>query len=182
MGPELDGLSDRQLLHLYAEVMDKLKDLGIIRSGNNPVSDYAEYLVSKRLGLDQTKCSEKGVDAIGPDKTKYQIKARRLTRRNSSRQLGIIRDLNQSPPPFDFCVAVLFNEYFEPIEAYRIPVETVSRYARHSEYQNGHVLTLSPPLIRDPSVENILERLRAGSPVELDSGQGGLPTVSRAML
>ncbi len=183
MGCGLDWMSDLELLRLYARVMEKLKGLKIIRSGNSPISDYAEYLVSKELGLERKPPSNKEVDAIDErDGTRYQIKARQRSSKQGWRQLSIFRNLDQSPPPFDFCVAVIFDEFLEPIQSYRIPVKTVARYARYSKHQNGYILTLSPSLIADDSVKDILPRLRADSPVELDSGQSGFPSVSRATL
>ena len=48
------------------------------------------------------------MDAVGK---RYQIKARKLTTHNTSRQLGAIRELEKGH--FDYLAAVLFSERFE---------------------------------------------------------------------
>ena len=50
----------------------------------------AEYLFCKAFGWKQADNSQANVDAIGSDGTRYQIKSRRLTRFNKSRQLSAI--------------------------------------------------------------------------------------------
>ena len=87
------------LLALYATILDELRDRGIVRSTNNPVGDYAEYLVATALGLRLADNATSGFDAIGPDDLLYQVKARRLTPRNPSRQLGFIRGLDAPRRP-----------------------------------------------------------------------------------
>ncbi len=74
---DLTLLSDANLLALWADAMTELKSRGVIRSANNPVADYAERLVAERLALTLMTGSNPGYDAVGPGKTRYQIKARR---------------------------------------------------------------------------------------------------------
>ena len=47
----LGRLKSRKLLTLYGKVMSELRRRGIVRSGNNPVADLAELLVSKAFKL-----------------------------------------------------------------------------------------------------------------------------------
>jgi hypothetical protein len=79
----------------------------LIRNSNNPVGDYAEYFFCRAFGWQQADNSEKDADAVGPDGIRYQIKGRRLTRHNNSRQLGAIRRLPQKN--FDFLAGILFK-------------------------------------------------------------------------
>ena len=94
----LEDTDDKELLKLYCDIMEELRQRNIIRSSNNPVSDYAEKVVSEKMNLTLQKGSNKGYDAID-QKTglRFQIKTRRLTRHNKSRQLGVIRNLSQKP-------------------------------------------------------------------------------------
>ena len=64
-------------------MVDELLSQGVVRSTNNPVADYSEYLTSRAFGLTLVASS-----SIGEDDVRYQVKARRLTARNTSRQLG----------------------------------------------------------------------------------------------
>src|SRR5664280_580678 len=105
---DLCELTPPQLLALHATLGDERRARGITRSANNPAGDLAEYLFCKAFGWNQAGNSHANVDAVGSDGTRYQIKGRRMTRFNSSRQLSAIRDL--AGGHFDFLAGVLFNE------------------------------------------------------------------------
>lgn len=132
--------------------MNKLRSEGVLRSSNNPVADYAEYLVSKKFKLELTSNSNKSFDAIDPKtKMRYQIKSRRITRFCNSRQLGVMRSLN-----FDFLIAVLFKENFEVLDAYKIPKSIIKPpYVRFSKYQNGSMLILRGAILKHKNLKRI---------------------------
>ena len=89
-----EKLSTSELLLDYVQIMDELRARNVIRTSNNPVGDYAEWLVASCLGLRLETSSTSGYDATdAASRIKYQIKARRVTKRNNSRQLGAIRNL-----------------------------------------------------------------------------------------
>jgi len=92
-----------------AQCQAELRRRGATRT-SNCTGDFAEMLVCKALGLKQAATAAKNVDAIGPDGTRYQIKARRLTPWTKSRQLGGLRDLNDGH--FDYLAGVLFDEHY----------------------------------------------------------------------
>jgi hypothetical protein len=148
-------MTPRQLFGIYAEVMDELRRRKIVRSANNPVSDYAETLTSRTLGLELSGASNKGFDARDRNGIRYQIKARRLDGR-SSRQLGVIRNLRNRP--FDVCIAILFDRRFEPAEVYRIPIGEIRKYGKFSKHQNGWILQVRPPLTTDKRVRDMTSR------------------------
>jgi hypothetical protein len=151
--------STQELLNCFAIVLDELRAREVIRTRNNPVSDYAEWLVAEKLGLKLQTNATKGYDAIGPDGKHYQIKARRLERSDSSRQLGIIRNLESKD--FDYLAAVLFDNNFEIKEAYLIPHRRVSKFGSFSKHQNGHILQLKGKLLEPPGVKDITSTLKS---------------------
>jgi hypothetical protein len=102
------AMSVPELLLLHTQIGDELRKRGITRTANNPTGDLSEYLFCKAFGWSQAGNSHANVDAIGSDGTRYQVKGRRITRFNNSRQLSAIRDLNGGH--FDFIAGVLFNE------------------------------------------------------------------------
>ena len=107
------------------------------------------------MNLDLQRGSNKGYDAVdGKTGLKFQIKARRLTKYNTSRQLGVIRNLDQNP--FDYLVAVIFNERFDPTEIWQIPREIIGLYSRFSKLQNGHILIMTGGILRDERAKRIL--------------------------
>lgn len=86
-------LTPAELLKIHAQVAEELRARGITRTFNNPTGDLAEYLFCRAFGWKQVSNSNANVDAIAVDGKRYQIKGRRITRQNSSRQLSAIRDL-----------------------------------------------------------------------------------------
>lgn len=150
----IDTLSTHKLLNLYSDVMNKLRERKILRSGNNPVSDYAEYFVARELGLELMANSNKECDAFDlKSNIKYQIKSRRITRYSNSKQLGVIRNLEKAK--FDFLIAVIFNENFDIIESYKIPRNIIKKYARFSRHQNGHILILRGDILKDKDIKSV---------------------------
>ena len=76
----LNSLSPARLLLLHANIGEELRARGIVRSSNNPVGDFAEYLFCKAFGWSAAGNSNKGSDALCGDGKLYQIKSRRPTR------------------------------------------------------------------------------------------------------
>lgn len=149
----LASLSISELLKLHAAAIDELRVRGVLRTKNNPVGDYAEWLVSSALNLTLTKNSAAGHDAESSDGKKIQIKGRRITANNRSRQLGVIRNLEKKD--FDELIAVIFNEEFDVVEAYLIPHSVISEYGSYRAHVNGHILHMRRPLLLDKRVLNI---------------------------
>ena len=151
----LKTLKDKDLLRLYNDLMEELRERQLVRSSNNPVSDYAEKIVADLMSLTLQRGSNKGYDALD-EKTglRYQIKGRRLTKHNSSKQLGVIRNLDQSL--FDYLIAVIFNNYCEPVEIWQIPREIIPKYSKYSEHQNDHILLVQGDLLLDNRVTKVM--------------------------
>ncbi|AGO56789.1 hypothetical protein SOD_c38370 [Serratia plymuthica 4Rx13] len=150
-------LSDLELLSLHSEILTQLRSRGVIRTKNNPVGDYAEWLVSKALGMTLLSNSSAGADAIDTDGKKVQIKARRVTPDNPSRQLSALR--NYEAADFDYLIAVIFDETYNILDAYKIPHEVIQDYARHSDHVNAHIVNLKGAILTDPRVSSIKEDL-----------------------
>lgn len=155
---EIDKQSVQALLNDFGRILDELRERGVIRSHNNPVGDYAEWLVSQALGLTLQNNSKSGFDAVDAEGVRYQIKGRRLHSRNKSRQLGVIRNLQAKD--FDFVVGVLFAEDFSVLEAYKIPHELVGSHSRFSKHQNGHILILKGAVLSAKGVLRVDKQLK----------------------
>ncbi|HGM5492136.1 TPA: hypothetical protein ACKP1B_003816 [Serratia fonticola] len=158
----LASLSNLELLSLHAGVLTQLRSRGVIRTSNNPVGDYAEWLVSKALGMTLLNNSSAGVDAIDSDGMKVQIKARRVTLDNPSRQLGALR--NYEAAEFDYLIAVIFDESYNILDAYKIPHAVIGDYAKHRKHVNAHIVILSGEILSNPRVISIKEHLLAVNP------------------
>jgi hypothetical protein len=152
-----EGLTVPELLRCFADILDELKERKVVRTRNNPVGDYAEWLLTQRLGLLLERNSKRGYDATGQDSKRYQIKSRRLDQTNDSTQLSVIRNLDANE--FDYLVGVLFNRDFTVKEAYKIPHSVIREHASFSEHQNGYILHLQGEVLTAPGVENITKVL-----------------------
>jgi len=150
-------LTVSELLRSFADILDELKERKVVRTRNNPVADYAEWLVAQQLGLLLERNSKRGYDATDQDGKHYQIKSRRLDRTNESRQLSVIRNLDAAE--FVYLIGILFNRDFTVKEAYKIPHGVIKEHARFSELQNGYILHLQGEVLTVPEVENITEVL-----------------------
>ncbi|WP_340288787.1 hypothetical protein [Sulfitobacter pontiacus] len=137
---ELEHKSVSDLLALHAEVSARLRSSGAVRSSNNPAGDYAETLFCRAFGWDMAASSEKGYDALDREGLRYQIKSRRLTASNTSRQLSALRNLEAKP--FDFLAGVLFSSDYSVFKAAIIPHDLVLKNTRVSTHTNSRLFHL----------------------------------------
>lgn len=156
----MDSLRDKsipELLSLHAAVMEELRARDVLRSANNPTGDLAEYLFCAAFGWAQEGNSAKAFDATGTDGTRYQIKGRRIHRRNKSRQLSAIRSLDG----YDILAAVLFDDDYCVVRAAWIPASVVRDRSTYIEYTNSHKFFLRDDVWDAPGVIDVTDRLRA---------------------
>ena len=97
---DLTSFSIRDLLCLNANTIVELRKREIVRTSNNPLGDYAERLFCTAFGWRQAANSERDFDAKDAKDFRFQIKARRPTHKNKSRQLSALRRLPEQN--FDF--------------------------------------------------------------------------------
>lgn len=151
---ELHQLTDAELARLWAEVMTELRARDLVRSANNPVADFSERIAADRLSLTLVENkSAKGFDAVDSSGQRYQIKGRRLTPQNGSRQLSAIRDLGDQQ--FDFLVAVIFDQWLRLAEMWKIPHHVVEPHARYSKHVRAHLLNAKGPVLSHPDVVRV---------------------------
>jgi hypothetical protein len=68
---DLHNLSVPRLLELFGQILEELRQRGVVRSSNNPICDYAEWLVARSMGLSLESNSQKGYDATDPNGIRY---------------------------------------------------------------------------------------------------------------
>jgi hypothetical protein len=155
---DLNALTPPELLVLHSRVSEQLRARGITRSSNNPTGDLAEYLFCKAFGWTQADNSRANIDALGPDRTRYQIKGRRITRFNNSRQLSAIRDMAGSH--FDYLAGVLFDEDYSIMRAALVPHAVALERASFVERTNSHRFLLRDDIWNAPNVRDVTKELR----------------------
>ncbi|WCT76416.1 hypothetical protein [Novosphingobium humi] len=157
---KLTGLSAAELLTLHADVADELRHREITRSSNNPAGDYAEYLFCKAFGWVQADNSVKSFDATDPaTKMRYQIKSRRLTAPNTSRQLSALRNLKDQG--FDYLAGLLFDRNYGIERAALIPYDQVLKLSKYGEHTNSWRFMLRDSVWLEAGVIDVSDKLRA---------------------
>ena len=114
--------------------------------------------MSQRLGLTLCRNSEKGFDATDKSGVKYEIKARRVTPANKSRQLSAIRNIEGEH--FNFLIAVVYNKDFDVILALKIPRSVVVAKSSYVKSTNSYKLVAEDSLKDEPGVEDIAHLLK----------------------
>lgn len=153
---DLQGKSVTDLLAMHVAAMEELRSRGVLRTANNPTGDLAEFLFCKAFGWSQENNSAKAFDATDQDGTRYQIKGRRVHRRNSSRQLSAIRSLDG----FDILAAVLFDDDYKIMRAALIPTSLVRAHAKYIEHTNSQKFLLRDHILTLGGVRDVTDELR----------------------
>jgi hypothetical protein len=147
----------RDLLVLYGQIMDELRARKVVRTSNSPVGDYGELLFAKAFGWRLESNSAAGYDATDDLGVRYQIKARRLTAANGSRQLSAIRRLHDNT--FDHLAAVLLDANFKVMRAIIVPHPVVASQARRREHTNSWLFMLDDRVWRAAGVRDVTAEL-----------------------
>ena len=152
-------MSASELLAAHAQITDELRQRGVTRSANNPAGDYAEHLFCRAFGWRQADNSVKSYDAIDDrGGTRFQIKSRRLTAANTSRQVSALRGLDGDC--FDFLAGVLFNKDFSVYRAAIIPHSVVLANAKYGAHTNSWRFFLRDGLWETAEVVDVTKQLR----------------------
>jgi hypothetical protein len=150
---DLESLSTLRLLQTSAQIVTRT---------SNITGDYAEHLFARAFGWTLLRSSNVGHDAEHEGK-RYQIKCRRVTLRNPSRQLGEFSDFDTAR--FDFLAAVIFDRDFVVHRAAIMQHATVGRLSTVVKGRRRFILRdqvwLSPD-VRDVTAELKATQLQIG--------------------
>lgn len=146
------GISD--LLGIYRQVLEELREREVIRSANAPTGDYAEWLVQRGLGGKLQPSSNKSADLI-LRKKKIQVKARIVSdpEKPGERQLSSFRSWD-----FDDAVIVLFDRRYDVRRATRIKVTELEAASREDKWVSGRRVIANDGLL--DRGRDITEKLR----------------------
>ena len=150
---DLTTFSEAALLQIHADVIEELKQRGVVRTSNNPIGDYTEWLICDRLELALQTSSKSSFDGIDAEGLRYQIKGRRIESSAGYAQLSVIRNLEQRG--FDFLIAVIYNPDYSIRFAAKIPHVAVAAIATFRTHVNGHIPILRESVFDLPGVVDI---------------------------
>jgi hypothetical protein len=143
---------------MYGDVMKELRARGLVRSSNGPGADYAEGLIAKAFKLELNVASTAGHDGVDSRGLRFEVKCRRLTGHNKSRQLSAIRGLEKKH--FDYLAGVLFGHDFSVLRAALIPYRVVKEQANFVERTNSWRFLLRDSVWKLAGVKDITEKVR----------------------
>ena len=150
MAVELEKLTVRELLGLWAASLRELRSRGVVRTFNNPIGDIAEELVARHYKGERGAFNQKAWD-VRSGSDLLQVKALRDTGSRSRRNLSAIR----SEDGYTAVIVVVFTEDLRVSEAWRIPRAVVHERFAHVAHVNGRIVRLSPALFSHPDVERV---------------------------
>lgn len=156
---KLNRCSISEILQLQVGIGEELRERGVIRSANNLTGDLAEYLFCAAFDWQQEPNSKRGFDATGQNGLRYEIKGRRVHRRNKSRQLSAIRDLPGKQ--FDVLACILFDDMYNIARAALIPHSIVSRRSSYINHTNSYRFILQDEVWDLDGVEDVTKVLRS---------------------
>lgn len=152
------GMTTSEILRMYGQILTTLRERGITRTEDSPVGGYAEHLARRAFGLTLETNSKAGYDGKDEWGARYQVKGRRITRWNSSRQLSAIRGLaDGQPDPFDWLLGILFHEDMSVMRAALVPAGVVRSQSRFQAHVNGSRFHLRDAVWSVPGVLDVTE-------------------------
>ena len=168
---DFEQMSEIELLQTHGLVIGELLRRGVVKTRNNPVGDYTEWLVCRRLGLEMQANSKASFDAVDAAGIRYQIKGRRSEGR--SVQFSAIRNLVEQG--FDFVIAVIFNNDYSIRLAVMMPYATVVKLVKYQPHVNAHNLILTDNIVGEDGVMNIVQQI-IGESESTGGDRGIFPT------
>ena len=152
----LESMSEVELLQTHGAVIDELMRREVVRTRNNPIGDYTEWLVCKHLELEMQRNSQSAFDAVDDSKKKrYQIKGRQSEAKKV--QFSAIRNFDQHG--FDFVIAVVFNQDYSIRFAAKLTHAAVADHSTYREHTNAHILILDENALSSDGVGDITGEL-----------------------
>ena len=140
----LAELTIGELLSLSRGALTELRRREVLRTGNAPAGDYAEWLVRIATDGQLAPNSQTSWDIVTSDDDRLQVKARMVTnpRDRGQRQFSAFRSWN-----FDAAVIVLFDDTFRVWKAARIDAEILRGAASFTEYVNAYRVLATDDLL-----------------------------------
>ena len=120
----------RKAFAQYVRALQRLRELGVIRTSRGPVADYGELVVAEHFGVSlDPNPGRKGYDLLLPDRRRVQVKAR--APRPDGRMPSHWADIPDiDGDPFDLFVGVIFDAHLKVREARITTIDRVRALGR----------------------------------------------------
>lgn len=147
-----------ELIEIYGQLLEKMRDDGLIRS-KNVTGDLGEYIVidyyCKTKGLPKLQFappSTKNIDAISVTGERYSIKC--TTTNTTGAFYGITKDADDSSlrPLFEYVVVIKLSDNFQPTLILELDWDTFLRHKHWHSRVGAYNLIVTNALIEDGRV------------------------------
>jgi len=147
---DLEALSNRELLQVWAKSLQLLYDRGVVRTYNSPIGDIAEEMVARHYGGVRGTFAQPAWDvAVGEEL--LQVKACRREPMKSKTGFSPIRHRDG----YDAVILVVFNMDMKVEEAWRVPRAVVNELGKFNSHVNGIKIGLTSAVRSHPEVEQL---------------------------
>jgi len=147
---DLDALSNRQLVHVWAKTLKLLYDRGVVRTYNSPIGDIAEEMVARHYGGVRGAFDQAAWD-VDVEGELLQVKACRREPRKARTGFSPIRHRDG----YDAVILVVFSMNMHVEEAWRVPRTVVNELGKFNAHVNGIKIALTAAVRAHPDVEQI---------------------------
>ncbi len=148
--PNLDALSNRELLEVWAKSLQLLYDRRVVRTYNSPIGDIAEEMVARHYGGVRGTFVQAAWDVAVGDEL-LQVKACRREPGKSRTGFSPIRHRDG----YDAVILVVFSMDMKVEEAWRVPREVVNELGKFNAHVNGLKIALTSDVRAHPEVEQL---------------------------
>lgn len=150
---DLSALKDNEIVTLYGEVINELRNRNIVRS-KNILGDLGEYMVINRYcntrGLPKLQAAPPGtenIDAISVKGERYSIKS--ITSNRTSAFYGLnSKDCNDDQKKlFEYVIIAIFDQDYKLLRINELTWDELIQYKRWDSRQRAWNLTITRELL-----------------------------------
>ncbi len=155
---EISNLGNTELIKLYSEILDTLKERGVIRT-KNLIGDIGEYLAidyfnktSGKSNLQYAPAGTKNIDAISRNGDRYSIKS------TSSNLTGVFYGLEKpnskkkDSKKFEYLLIVQFKENFKLKRIVELSWENFLNYKKWHSTMNAWNISITKTLLVNANI------------------------------
>jgi hypothetical protein len=147
---DLDALSNRELLQVWAQSLQLLYERGVVRTYNSPIGDIAEEMVAPHYGGERASFIQAAWDVRAGGEL-LQVKACRREPTKSRTGFSPIRHRDG----YDAVILVVFSMDMKVEEAWRVPRDVVNELGKFNAHVNGVKIALTSAMRAHPDVEQL---------------------------
>jgi hypothetical protein len=155
---DIAGLSTNEIIQLYADILDELKDREVIRT-NNLVGDLGEYIAVEHFNNNSTLPNlifapegTRNIDALSRNGERYSIKA------TTTNLTGIVYDINHPDSEddqlqkFEYMLIVQLSKSYKLKRIIQLEWNLFLKYKKWHSTMRGWNISITKTLLKESKV------------------------------